>query len=183
MKGELKFATRIASDAESGVEHRWITKTVFSRSTEEVETIEKLGNGCEFRKTRLFECWNAIREEELTTTETWDEFKMTYTERRFFERQTVPSGHILLPQFAVKTLYWKTQAQNIRFVDFMLVRKKDLKPIVGFEIDGASHDGMMVMDALRDIEVQKELGCSIVHVAAAKLQNKTMHAYVENSVR
>lgn len=87
---------------------------------------------------------------------------------------------MLLPQYAVPVNQWETQRNEWRFVDFVLIRKKDLAPIIAFEIDGDSHEGRMIFDGLRDGEIHEQLKCNVVHVANTKLQNKKIFAYVEH---
>lgn len=156
-----KFATTIAEASDQRGMRRDAQKLEFIRTTA--------------AKSR----WELIGEAGLTSVETWDDFGLTYAERRFMENQDVPSGHMLLPQYAVRVNSWRTQREEWRFVDFVLVRKGDLAPIIAFEIDGDSHYGRMVFDALRDKEINAQLNCTIVHIANTKLNAKKIFAYVE----
>ena len=161
-------------------------KTVKKFSTRVVETQDQKGAWKEVRKLEFHRTkspplkWELIASSEFTTRETLDEFTLTYAERRFLEKEEIPTRCLLLPQYAVLVNQWRTQRNEWRFVDFVLVGKDDLAPIVAFEIDGATHQHRMVFDALRDKEISEQLDCPIVHVSNTKLQAKKIFAYVEH---
>ena len=87
---------------------------------------------------------------------------MTKAESEFFFTQELPPRTFLAPQFWICT----EDGRNI-FIDFVLL-DFNYRPLVCFEIDGDSHQGRILFDVVRDIEIKKHLGVDVIHISNAQ---------------